>query len=959
MPQEPSSLESGFANPPQEARPLVWWHWINGNVTKAGIEADLADLKRVGIAGAQMFDASMYLPPGPVRYGTDQWHEHVQFAIRTADKLGLELDLMNAPGWSGSGGPWIMPERAMKRYAWTETEVEGGQEVSVKLPQPKAKLGFYRDVAVLAVPGGASTNTADATSLKAVTPVALKVTAEPIATNQVLILTASMKADGALRCVLPPGRWTLLRFGFTVTGSMNHPAQPEGHGLECDKLDADTVTFQFEQSLGRIIREAGPLAGKSLRGVLFDSFEGGFQNWTESLPQQFLRLKGYDLVPWLPVLTGRAVGSQAEAEAFLRDFRSAVGEGIAQNYFGTMQRLAHAHGLRVYAEAQGGPLDPVVCNNYVDVPMNEFWMPSASERLPRLKMVASAAKALGRQVVGAEAFTSKPEDDGLRISPAMLKRPGDEAFTAGVNRFILHYYVHQPYADVAPGFTLGRYGTHFGRLNTWWPFAGAWVDYVSRCQFLLQQGQTVADVCFLLNEDFGYDFPTNRVSLQPGYDYDICYPRQLMGMTQRNGALRSSAGASYRLLALPACVWSADVITLRHVLELVKAGAVITGEPPAAPFGLRDCAASADFKRLVSELWGGLDGQTETSKALGKGRVFRGLALADALRQTGVAPDVSWPSSEGPERFRYTHRRTADTDLYFVLNDSERPASTALTLRERGRQPEVWDAVAGTHADAPDFTPSDSGTTVPLQLEPWGSAFVVFRDGRRAPEAGGRNKGRNVPELKKVMAVPGPWEVSFDPKRGGPGNTEVGDQRAEGSKEGSVIFEKLADWSTHDDPRIRYYSGTATYRRKVVFSDFRPPASDARVYLDLGRVCDVAEVRINGQSAGVLWTPPFRVDISRWALSGENVIEVRVANQWVNRLIGDERIPVEYAYQVGGGKFTEGALQQLPEWLGKPDAASQNKRHTFMTWRHYTADSPLLPSGLLGPVTWECRTRTP
>lgn len=944
-------MEAGFASPPPEARPLVWWHWINGNVTKAGIEADLADMKRVGIAGVQLFDASMYLPPGPVRYGTDAWHEHVQFAIRTADKLGLELDLMNAPGWSGSGGPWITPERAMKRYVWTETEVEGGGEVSVTLPQPTAKLGFYRDVAVLAVPGGALTNAANGVvSLKAVTPVALNVKAEPVATSQILVLTAPLSAEGRLHQELPPGRWTLLRFGFTVTGSMNHPAQPEGHGLECDKLEAGDVAFQFEQSLGRIIREAGPLAGKTLRGVLFDSFEGGFQNWAETWPQQFRQLKGYDLVPWLPVLTGRVVGSREESEAFLRDFNSAIGERIAASYLGTMQRLANGHGLRVYAEAQGGPLDPMLCARYVDVPMNEFWMPSATERLPRIKLVASAAKAQGRQVVGAEAFTAKPEDDGMRISPALLKRPGDEAFAAGINRFILHYYVHQPYADVAPGFTLGRYGTHFGRLNTWWPYAGAWVDYVSRCQYLLQQGQTVADVCYLLSEDFGYGFPTNLVATPPGYDYDIVYPRQLAAMACRDGALVTPRGATYRLLALPECAWAADVGTLRKLGELVRAGAAVTGVPPTAPFGLRDCKDAQAFNRLAEALWGGLDGKVMTSKPLGSGKVYRGLSLAAVLCREGIAPDVTWPLSGGEARFRYTHRRTDGADLYFILNDSEQPADTTFTLRATGRQPEVWDAVAGTHADAPSFKASASATEVPLQLGPWGSAFVVFRDGRRVSEVGRRSEGDNVPEVKKALALSGPWEVSFEPKRGGPGKAEVGEQRAEGRKDGAVMFKMLADWSTHSDPRIRYYSGTATYRKTFALpaSDLRPLTS---LVLDLGQVCDVAEVFVNGQSAGVLWTPPFRIDLARWARSGANELEIRVANTWVNRLIGDERVPVEYAYKSAGNKFTLGALEALPAWLGKPDGAKANKRHTFMTWKHYTAESPLLPAGLLGPVT--------
>jgi hypothetical protein len=286
---------------------------------------------------------------------------------------------------------------------------------------------------------------------------------------------------------------------------------PEGHGLEIDKMDADAVSFYFDQALGRILREAGPRVGRTLKGLLFDSFEGGPQNWTDTFPAQFRALKGYDFVPLLPVLTGRVVESPSFTEAALRDFRGAVEQLIAKNYFGTMQRRAHERGMVIYAEAQGGPLNPVSVNEFVDVPMNEFWMPDTAPRLPRIKLVASVANVLGRPLVGAEAFTAKPEDGRWLATPATLKDPGDYAWTAGINRFILHHYVHQP-TDDGPGFGLGRYGTHFGRLNTWWPLAGAWIDYVARGQFLLQQGRTVTDIAFLNTEDHGYAFPGDMVT---------------------------------------------------------------------------------------------------------------------------------------------------------------------------------------------------------------------------------------------------------------------------------------------------------------------------------------------------------------------------------------------------------------------------------------------------------------
>ncbi|MBM3853659.1 MAG: hypothetical protein FJ399_10955, partial [Verrucomicrobia bacterium] len=642
-------LEAGFASPPADARPLVWWHWINGNVSKAGIEADLADMKRVGIAGAQMFDASIYLPPGPMRYGTEAWHEHVQHAIRTAAKHGLEFHAMNTPGWSASGGPWITPERSMKKLVWSETPAEGGATRAVVLTRPTMpplkfrtpprvpQQNFYRDVAVFAVPAGATRRTAEwnkKTKLEEMSLPALPFSTDStgcIPRGQVLDVTASFDAvAGTLRANLPPGSWMLLRFGFTSTGSSNHPAAPEGHGLEVDKLDASAVAEYFDHALGRMIREAGPLAGKTFRAILFDSFEGGPQNWTDSFPAQFRALKGYDLLPLLPALTGRVIENETFTECVLRDFRGAVEELIARNYFGTMRRRAHEHGLITYAEAQGGPLNPVSCAEHVDVPMNEFWMPEATPRIPRIKLVASAASVLGRPVVAAEAFTATPENGRWQNIPARLKVAGDAAWTAGINRFILHHYTHQP-TDDGPGFGLGRYGTNFGRLNSWWPLAQGWVEYVARGQFLLQQGRPVADVAYLMNEDHGYAYPAKMVVTPAGYDFDIVYPRHLAAMTWRDGALRLPRGAAYRVLVLPEN-WAGDLPTLRRLREWTRAGAAIIGAPPLAPAGVKDYEARTEYEAA--------------SAAVGLTR-RPGARLDETLREIGLVPDVRWMPAGG------------------------------------------------------------------------------------------------------------------------------------------------------------------------------------------------------------------------------------------------------------------------------------------------------------------------
>lgn len=930
------ALDAGFAAPPPIARPLVWWHWINGNVTGRGIEADLADMKRVGIAGVQMFDASIYLPPGPVRYGTDAWHEHVQHAIATADRLGLEFHLMNTPGWSASGGPWVTPERSMKKLVWSETAADGGAALALDVPAPKIEAlkfrtpparkmdNFFRDVAVLAVPAESTRRTPDwesKTKLKEKTLNAAPLDADGtdcIPRARVIDLTAAFDAaTGTLRATLPAGRWTILRFGFTSTSSTNHPAVPEGHGLEIDKMDAGAVSFYFDQALGRILREAGPRVGRTLKGLLFDSFEGGPQNWTDTFPAQFRALKGYDFIPLLPVLTGRVIESPSFTEAALRDFRGAVEELIAKNYFGTMQRRAREQGLVLYAEAQGGPLNPVSANEFVDVPMNEFWMPDTAPRLPRIKLVASAANVLGRRLVGAEAFTAKPEDGRWLATPATLKDPGDYAWTAGVNRFSLHHYTHQP-ADDGPGFGLGRYGTHFGRLNTWWPLAGAWIDYLARGQFLLQQGRTVADIAYLHTEDHGYAFPAGMVTTPAGYDFDIVYPHHLGAMTWRDGTLTLPTGPTYRVLMLPEN-WAADLPTLRRLRDFARAGAPIFGNAPLAPAGVRDYEARREFTTLVRELW-------EAPRPL-----IRRAAAPAALGEIGLPPDVGPPAPPAGGEIRFIHRRTPEAEIYFVLNHSDRDVAGDFTFRVTGRQPELWNAITGACTDAPAFRPVATGTSVPLHLEPRGSIFVVFRRAAAGPRAG---PPKTV--VTATLPISGPWRLAFHDGRGAPPE---------------ATFANLASWTDHENPGIRFYSGTATYR-----TTFAVAAATARTgaTLDLGAVADLAEVRLNGAVVGTLWQPPFRAEITRHLRAGENLLEVRVANRWINRVIGDESLPTDLAYQPEGtNKFTDGRLKQLPVWLYDRTRLSERKRHSFTTWKHYEADSPLIPSGLLGPVRIE------
>lgn len=974
-PLSANELETGFASPPRDARPLGWWHWINGNVTIEGIDADLEAAKTAGMGGVQMFDVEIYAPPGPVRYGSDAWFAHVHHAIRRAAALGLEFHVMNTPGWSASGGPWVTPQLSMKRLVWSETNIAGGA-VSASLPRPDLTLAyperavptqpFYADVAVIAVPATAP-RVADIEKKigwgrKPITRDTRALAGIPA--DRVIILSGEMDSAGRLKAKLPRGNWTVLRFGYTTTGKTNHPAQPEGHGLEIDKFDAKAVAFQFDRSMGRMIREAGPLAGTTFNAILFDSFEGGYQNWTAAMPAEFSRLKGYSLLRWLPVLTGRVVESSAASEAVLWDFRHVIEELIAENYFGTMHRLAARHGMKIYSESQGGPVTPMSANRHVDVPMNEFWMPDAAPRAASIRMTTSAATFLGRKMVAAEAFTATPENGRFQNTPASLKRAGDHAFALGLNRFAFHSFTHQPVTAAAPGFGLGRYGTHFGRLNTWWPYASAWIEYVSRSQFLLQQGTRVADVCFLVDEDLGYALPKSIVDSLPGHDFEVAYPADVRAMQVESGVLKHPNGAAFRLLVTPepqtSHGWVAEIATLRKLVSLVRAGATLSGPAPAAPAGLNDLARREEFDRLVGDLWGGLP--VRGFKRVGAGKVYAGHAPAEILRAEQVAPDLQWDAPMA--QLRYLHRRTDDADIYYVFNYSDQPRRARLDLRTSDRVPEIWDAMRGTRADAPMFERTPTGVSVPVQFEPWGSTFLVLRKPMAArwvvgTETAGLNlldrpgtlltqarsaqlklsdgsiRKTSLPALPAPVAIDRGWQLAF------PALGVAGTPRS---------IDRLASWTESPDPAIRYHSGTGIYRTSI---ELPAKTAGAIAMLDLGRVADIARVRVNGRDAGIAWSPPFRLDVTRYLRPGANTLEVQVANRWVNRLIGDEAIPVNVKYQKNGSRFTDGRISSLPAWLYRPHGRREWPRHSFTTWKHYAADSPLQAAGLLGPVKIE------
>jgi hypothetical protein len=646
-------LAEQFASPPPEVRPWVYWFPLHGNITREGITADLEAMARVGIGGVLYMEVDQGAPPGAARFAGPLWRELFQHACAEAARLGLEVNMNNDAGWCGSGGPWITPQLAMQKVVWSETDLSGPLRFEGLLAPPKPVGDYYRDIAVLAFPTPAGKARIENIKGKsALTPLRVSLDApatwssvapdEAVARHRIVDLTATMAGDGTLSWEVPAGKWTVLRLGHTPTGKDNHPSPPDGRGPECDKLSKEAAEAHFNALLGKLIADVGPLAGKTLVSTHIDSWEVGSQNWTPRMRQEFQRRRGYDLRPLLPVLTGRVVHSVEVSERFLWDLRQTISELLLENYAGHFRDLAHRHGLRLSIEAYHTcPCDEMAYAGRADEPMGEFWSWNKFSAAYSCTEMASAAHVYGKRIVGAEAFTATNAEKWLG-HPGGIKDLGDWAFCEGINRFVFHRYALQPWVDRRPGMSMGPWGLHYERTQTWWEQSKAWHEYLARCQFLLRQGLFVADICLLGPEGSPQSLSGQRAFLsktpgqagqpldRPGYNFDTCPPEVVLTrMSVQDGRLLLPDGMSYRVLVLPRSQTMTPRL-LRKIQDLVEAGATVMGLRPAKSPSLSDYPdCDAEVNRLAAALWGEGETPAELSERLcGKGRVIWGSELA-------------------------------------------------------------------------------------------------------------------------------------------------------------------------------------------------------------------------------------------------------------------------------------------------------------------------------------------
>ncbi len=1088
------SLKTDFKNPPASARPWVFWYWMQGAVSRPGITADLEAMQQAGIGGAYLMpikDTSASIPFQPqVRQLTPGWWAMVNFAMREAKRLHLQLAMHVSDGFALAGGPWIKPAQSMQKLVWTKDYVKGGTGKQQKLEQPETVLGYYQDIAVFAYPANSRQAFSDTVAVPTVTTStgakanflcfsidskesfksdtgcwiqykyptpftcrsvrirtgsnnyqaqrlivqtsndgihfdtvtrlvpprhgwqdtdeeythsipattaryfrfvydaagsepgaedldaakwkpslrinSIYLTDEPVITQyeakngsvwriaqagtdqqlgpeetvpmkNIIDLTGKMAADGRLNWEVPPGNWVIVRMGHTSNGHTNATGGG-GRGPECDKFDPAVVAFQFNNWFGKAFEKTDKgLAQQVLKIFHVDSWECGSQNWSPVFRAAFKKRRGYDLLPYLPAMAGVPVETVGQSEQFLHDVRATIAELINENFYAVLKKLAHAKGCQFTAESVAPTMlsDGMLHYQQADIPMGEFWLNSPTHDKPNDMLDAiSGAHVYGKQVVQAEAFTS------VRMNwdehPGNLKTTGDRNFALGINKMVLHVFVHNPWMDRKPGMTLDGIGVYFQRDQTWWKQGAAWITYLQRCQALLQQGKPVVDIAVFTGEELPRrallpdrlvntlpgivgagrvaeetkrlankgnpmrqkpDGVTNSANIADpekwvdplnGYAYDSFNPDALLRLaTVKNGRIVLPGGASYAMLVVPYThpmqpnTGYMSVAIAKKIQLLVKQGATVlmnTAYTHSNSLGDKDETLTGIMQQMNAS----------------KGKLIAIPYIAASFKELGLQKDVI--INRTANSIAWTHRQLAGSDIYFLANQQDSLQQLAVSFRIQGKQPELWNAVTGTMANADNWQMEAGRTIVHLQLEAHESVFVVFT---KNTQLRGNKKTASV--YSSRLALNNNWQVLFDTAFGGPLQP--------------VLFDSLSSWSDDIHNGVKYYSGTAVYRKTIDWKGNVP----VNTRLSIGRVDDIATVKVNGKNCGTVWTPPYSVSIAGALQPGSNTIEITVSNTWANRLMGDQLLP-------------------------------EKERITWTNAPFRLKDKPLLKAGLLGPV---------
>jgi hypothetical protein len=942
------TLSNGFKNPPSSAQPIVYHWWLGGNVDTVRLKEEIVSLKNAGISGFTMFEIgsrdTVLVKAGPEFLGKESL-ETIKFAVEEAGKLGMEVGLNTASSWN-AGGKWITPEHAAKSIYYSQIELSGKSRQRNKLPFPKipekdpwgkprlieyAKNGkpvFYEEIAVLAIPANIGNGKLDTTKI-------VNVSQYYDPKNE----TLNWKA--------PEGSWEVYRYVCANSGENLILPSRHSAGPIVDHYDAAATEFHFMYIINRLKSVLGDLRNTALKSLYMASYEAKGFTWTTTLPAVFKEINGYEIDKFLPALFYAELFPPNLQANFRADYQRTLSELMINNFYKKSREICNAHGLKNNCEAGGPglplhnvPVEPIKALGSLDIPRGEFWInhfrmnEQGIDILRVVKEVSAASHIYNRGIVEMEAFTSFQH---WQEGPFEMKPWGDRAFCEGMNKVVVHGSTHNPPGTGFPGIVYHA-GTHYNDKRVWWPKVRPFNEYMARISYIFQEADFVADVLYYYGDtipNYG-GHKNSRFTVGPGYDYEIVNTEILLEATVKDNKLvlpRNNAQFSMLVIAEE---YEINPKVLLKLDELANKGAVIVGPKPEKVISRWD-RNDPDVVSLTNKLW-----VNDRNFSGEKGKIYGNVQPLQVLESLNIVPDFNYPGKE-LNTLDFIHYAKGDMDFYFVRNTTGEWITKTCSFRQKNKTPEFWDPVSGEIVAAPVFNQQKDHINVPIGLAPYGSIFVVFRQGNQSPQFSRVNYHQNPPFMsyskdgvliweegkfelesqnkKEVIHnfinnknIEGAWEVFFPEGWGAPER---------------VIFPELVSWTKSDNDGIKYFSGIATYRKSFVHDIIANKLEGAKIYLDLGDLSHVGEVWLNDQSLGIAWAKPYRFDISDILRPGNNTLVIEVANTWSNRIVGDAVKDEKYT----STNITNTIVHGMP--------------HVRLGWK----DVPLIESGLFGPVT--------
>ena len=950
------NLVEGFKNPPTEARAKAYLCLVKGNFNFSRLSYDMRQAKEKGMGGFDIWDVGVLVDPDTVipagpEFMSDRSLDGIAYILDEAENLDMNIGLVISSSWN-AGGSWISPENGVKALYHTDTVVHGRQNFRDRLqnpPKPEAVAkenslfqeknwnvyDYMNEVAVLAFP---------------MQPDSI------IKTREMLDISDSLNENGHLEWKVPSGKWKIIRYVSMPTGQPLKIPSPNSRGLMIDHFSARATEQNLRYILEKLEKRMGPLRKTRLKYLYTDSYEANSAAWTRLMQKEFRKRNGYDMKKYIPALNGYVIDNRDTTERFLYDFRKTLSDLIIDNHYELSREICAEYGIGFHAEAAGPgppihncPFESIESSGVLTVPRGEFWYKHEKiDQLQIIKGVASASHLYNQKFVEAEAFTSVYL---WQYGPGDIKKTADKAMCEGLNSFVYHTFPHSPREGGYPGW-IYNFGTLINPNRSWWPKSTAFHNYIGRASYLLQQGNFVGDILYYYGDEApNFVKPKGLGRYQSfGYDYDVTNSDIIRHRLQvENNRLVLPHGQSYSILILPDDKRT-NLKVLKKLEKLVKNGAVLVGKKPTRTYGLYQSEEKEqEIQKITERMWGNCDGIDVKEHKYGKGKIICGKSEHEILAELGIQPDIKYDYKGGQPDIDFIHRKTENREIYFLRNVTDKEFWEPVTFRIKKGIPQRWNPNTGRIKEITIYKQNKAGTTIPLSLAPEEATFIVFdkrvqkehiskmsRDNMSiitldsAPVNNYNNEyftskteghykfetnlgkigSKTVDSIPQDIYLNDSWEVYFDKTKGAPTR---------------VTFDSLQSWTDCEIRGVKYFSGIASYHKNFTI-DRDILNSNLIVKLDLGQVAKVAEVYVNGESAGISWFAPYQLNITDKIMAGENHITVEVANVLSNYLTGDAKLPEKY-------RRTSSNVKKMPT-----------------AWHTPWEEVPLVKSGLLGPV---------